>query len=376
MGEVRGRLKVQVAKASPTTFEFRKFGEKIGTLYHAKSLERRLENIKDGQQEASVDVPSSLPFPPPSQEAGWTKSITFIEPTEAKRSRVADMRKIFDGGTNPKNLSTTKTSNTSKPICPVSEIFDDTAAEQTGLIKWALPPSSSSPPAYSLIRKRSSAISPKTLLNSPPSAIPNHFEPNEESPQAVRPLHAARRVSPPKSKAIGDKVKLFEGLREEKEVAKNLPPEKKRKSLTRKLNRSLKSLFEPPTLRKTEVGKVSGTEKSNMLGKKRGLTSSEIQEAVNGFQDTQSPKGWKARRLNAGAQEPLAIGQDGAHSEKGLGSPNSLEVSEMIVKEAECGLKQPKPLRVVEMKRMMALCRDRFGSIGHREKGGITTRKL
>ncbi|KAF7874075.1 hypothetical protein EAF04_002747 [Stromatinia cepivora] len=31
----------------------------------------------------------------------------------------------------------------------------------------------------------------------------------------------------------------------------------------------------------------------------------------------------------------------------------------MVVKEAECGLKEPKPLRAVEMKRMMEICRDR-----------------
>ncbi|EDN94436.1 predicted protein [Sclerotinia sclerotiorum 1980 UF-70] len=32
---------------------------------------------------------------------------------------------------------------------------------------------------------------------------------------------------------------------------------------------------------------------------------------------------------------------------------------EMVVKEAECGLKEPKPLRAVEMKRMVEICRDR-----------------
>ncbi|QSZ33343.1 hypothetical protein DSL72_002931 [Monilinia vaccinii-corymbosi] len=31
----------------------------------------------------------------------------------------------------------------------------------------------------------------------------------------------------------------------------------------------------------------------------------------------------------------------------------------MVIKEAECGLKEPKPLRVVEMKRMVDICRDR-----------------
>jgi hypothetical protein len=50
----------------------------------------------------------------------------------------------------------------------------------------------------------------------------------------------------------------------------------------------------------------------------------------------------------------------------------------MVIKEAECGLKQPKPLRVVEMKRMMALCRrDRVGGMMDKEKGRVVlTRKL
>ncbi|TGO37133.1 hypothetical protein BHYA_0105g00250 [Botrytis hyacinthi] len=39
----------------------------------------------------------------------------------------------------------------------------------------------------------------------------------------------------------------------------------------------------------------------------------------------------------------------------------------MVVKEAECGLSEPKPLRAVEMKRMVEICRDRE-RVGEREK--------
>lgn len=38
------------------------------------------------------------------------------------------------------------------------------------------------------------------------------------------------------------------------------------------------------------------------------------------------------------------------------------ETDPWFTKKVNCGLEQPKPMRVVEMKRMMFLCRDRFGS--------------
>ncbi|ESZ92267.1 hypothetical protein SBOR_7356 [Sclerotinia borealis F-4128] len=40
----------------------------------------------------------------------------------------------------------------------------------------------------------------------------------------------------------------------------------------------------------------------------------------------------------------------------------------MVVKEAECGLREPKPLRAVEIKRMVEICRDRESSRREREK--------
>jgi len=35
----------------------------------------------------------------------------------------------------------------------------------------------------------------------------------------------------------------------------------------------------------------------------------------------------------------------------------------LIVKEVECSLQEPKPLRLVEMRRMMILCRDKVGAV-------------
>jgi hypothetical protein len=74
---------------------------------------------------------------------------------------------------------------------------------------------------------------------------------------------------------------------------------------------------------------------------------------------------------------PAASSGDGTMSDA-IGSTGMEAERMMVIKEAECGLKQPKPLRVVEMKRMMALCRrDRVGGMMDKEKGRVVlTRKL
>ena len=41
---------------------------------------------------------------------------------------------------------------------------------------------------------------------------------------------------------------------------------------------------------------------------------------------------------------------------------------EMVIKEVECEMKQPKPLRLTEMKRMRLSCLGRAGSIADKEK--------
>ncbi|KAJ8062439.1 hypothetical protein OCU04_008977 [Sclerotinia nivalis] len=55
--------------------------------------------------------------------------------------------------------------------------------------------------------------------------------------------------------------------------------------------------------------------------------------------------------------ESLRRGNDGGIDRGRDGSLN--RDLKMVVKEAECGLKEPKPLRAVEMKRMVEICRDR-----------------
>lgn len=59
------------------------------------------------------------------------------------------------------------------------------------------------------------------------------------------------------------------------------------------------------------------------------------------------------------------MGVDGAEDFVSLSSTSSsgtdMSGDVMVVKEADCGLREPKPLRITEMKRMMHLCRGRAG---------------
>ncbi len=64
-----------------------------------------------------------------------------------------------------------------------------------------------------------------------------------------------------------------------------------------------------------------------------------------------------------------ATGGDGTASMKGSSPTGMEDLSPLVVKEVECGLKHPKPLRVAEMKRMMLLCRERIGVARDKERG-------
>jgi hypothetical protein len=114
-----------------------------------------------------------------------------------------------------------------------------------------------------------------------------------------------------------------------------------------------KSIFENPWT--DDVGKEL---------EKRGLDGHEIQAVVDEFQNVgdgirDSDKGkWKmivAPRLGRAG----LVAQNDAETDEGSGDMDM----RIIVREAQCVLEEPKPLRMLEMKRMILLCREKV-SVG------------
>lgn len=342
-------------KNSLTASDRRKVSAKIEKLLQAKNLERR-ENKQDGSGPSITEV--SPASPSRKLVSKFDIQTRIKKPAETKRSRVADMREMFDGGNSAMNSVATIESRIPRPskftkiaTNQTVPIVPETMASEHTMTSLAPPP----PPAPPL--------PPWTTLSGKVNLMPTSMNAKESlnidkkpSTQTEEsPRHVALRR---KSKAIGDKMKIFESKHDDDQPTS----ESLRRVLSRKINRSLRSLFE----QKSEDGKGKVKERASRLqqkeagltGRGKGLSGKEAQDIVDEFQSKEKSPARSGISKTSTLIRKWTWGQDGSVS------------PEMIVKEAECGLKHPKPLRLAEMARMMALCREKVGmaSVRYKEK--------
>jgi len=325
----------------------RKISGKIEDLYRAKSLERNKKSLREFgcKQDAPSAKARTLP------RADITRQTVFEDQKGRTRSRVADIRMRFEGLVTPKPPTQVIPPSLSMPLFSNKSPFS-TGRRDNSEIPAPPPPS----PVYLPPNepKGSANVSPKTLPTMPKAG-------NMKLPQnglnIPPPLITTQKQSNKGSSTIRDRIKLFESIQQSKKTDSE---KKKKSSYARRIRTSMKSLFE--------------SRKSDEDGG-RELSSQEVEEIINDFQDTEAllPKTGKRGTLigtwTFPGVSPLDT-TDGTMSEKG-GSPCGEGLTVMIVKEVECGLKQPKPVRVTEMKRMILLCRDRVGSIIEKEKSRV-----
>ncbi|CZR53032.1 uncharacterized protein PAC_02910 [Phialocephala subalpina] len=337
-------------KASATC-DRRDISNKIELLYRAKSLERKQEDNKVPNPRASVLTTTGGNR---HNVGNVPADSDFGRYLRKKSSKVAAMTKLFDNGYAPKPAVMVAPVLRSKPIFSASSPF----VERDRMSVERVFPSQPTPPLMGQsIVKRKSTISPKTVQDV--TIVQVKTNPPAKSKTDVLPQpRSLQKLSQPKGRSINEKVRLFESVRDSKEAI----PERKRSVFARKLSRSLKSLFEPHPSRRTEYEK--------RIGHRRGLDGSDVKFIVEESQRSTDTLGKFGKRTNTllgrwNAIPPASVtrGVDGALSENGIGSPSAAEVQEMIFKEAECGLKEPKPVRVAEVKRMMLICKERFGDM-------------
>jgi hypothetical protein len=309
-------------------------------------LERNNKSLREFgcKQDAPSAKARTLP------RADITRQTVFEDQKGRTRSRVADIRMRFEGVVTPKPPTLVIPPSLSMPLFSNKSPF---SIDKRANSEIPAPPPPSPvylPPNES---KRSANVSPKTLLKMSKAG-------NMKLPQNcldIPPPLATIQKQPNKgSSTIRDRIKLFESIQQSKKT----DSEKNKSSYARRIRTSMKSLFE--------------SRKSDEDGG-RELSSQEMKEIMNDFHDTEAllPKTGKrgtliGRWTFSGIPPPDTT--DGTRSEKG-GSPCGEGVTVMIVKEVDCGLKQPKPVRVTEMKRMILLCRDRVGSIIEKEKSRV-----
>lgn len=339
---------------SLTESDKRKVSAKIEKLLQANNLERR----ENKQYDAGPPTSEASPVSPGQKLVSKSNVPTSIKkPAEIKRSRVADMRKIFDGRISVKNSVATVESRIPRRSKftetagdqVVTIVPDNTAFEHALTSLVPVPPITPPLPPWTPMEAQASLMSTPMNVEKSPNTDRNPTLRTGDSP-----MHAALRR---KSKVIGDKMRLFESKHEDQSTSEHL-----RRVLSKKINRSLKSIFES----KSEDGKGRVKERTARLqqkeagltGRGKGLSGKEAQDIMDEFQVPEKSPARSGRSKTSTLIGKWTWGQDGSVS------------PEMIVKEAECGLKHPKPLRLTEMTRMMALCREKvgMGSVKYMEK--------
>ncbi|KAF8858882.1 hypothetical protein BDZ45DRAFT_802086 [Acephala macrosclerotiorum] len=333
------------------TCDRRQISNKIELLYQAKSLER-----KQDYDQAHDSRTSILKRGGNSHKIGNAPADSdFGRYLRKKSSKVAVMTKIFDNGYAPKLVAISAPPPPSKPVFSAWPPFVE---RDLSSLERVFPLSRSSPHIPQAMAKRKSTISPKTALDFTIVQVKTDSPAKPETQAFSQPKSRQGKPSTPKGTSINEKVRLFESVRDGNESML----ERKRSVFARKLSRSLKSLFEPPSSRRDE------NEKRAEHG--RGLDESELRAIASEAQRSTDSLGRIGNRTNTllgrwntTPPAPVPRGGDGAVSEKGIGSTSAAEVQEMVVKEVECGLKEPKPVRVAEAKRMMLICKGRFGDM-------------
>ncbi|POS85083.1 hypothetical protein EPUL_003108 [Erysiphe pulchra] len=145
------------------------------------------------------------------------------------------------------------------------------------------------------------------------------------------------------SSLVGEKVKQFENIKSLR--ASGVFSTKR--SITRRLNRSLREFFE-----------YWGSHEK-MREKNESSSIDELGDSCEEFQcfETKRKKSKGILKLNAASSKnPPKAKNIKEHSEKSSDSSSLDEMDVWIIKKVNCGLKQPKPLRAVEIKSMVLLC--------------------
>lgn len=334
-----------------------KIGNKIEALYRAKSMEREK---KDTPEQILKTPTSKIPIKAsPWQNSARTR--TTQGGLDISPSRVAEMKRLFERQ---------KEVEQQGPITPLTSSkltkLKMSASPQISPKSQAQPYQQTPPPVLDLGKNRTPAIPPTTELKtelpleSPRTnvVISPKFEmkPEIPSPQCAR------------NKTLGDRIKLFEEGVRPKEKDARLKKRSFSGKGTNPIIASRKSFFEIPGWK--NAGKSKIHEKVELNAKDIEAIVEEVNDGAAGGKPGKRKNlvgKWNAFSHDSNSSHISKYGKENDET-TALLTRTSEELGIMVVKEAECGLKQPKPMRLVEMKRMMLLCREKAGFGADREK--------
>ncbi|EPE29445.1 hypothetical protein GLAREA_00605 [Glarea lozoyensis ATCC 20868] len=338
-----------------------KVGNQIEALYRAKSMERQREISHDTHNDHIPTTPTRPQKGKVGKDVMSSPGISQPKwPADVSPSRVLEMKKLFEKQILVEEETMLSSKSPAKPL--VDEV---SLVESEGTVKPSQRPSPPPPPPLPNFSSRTSGISPKTIretLRTPPGTVTAstaHIEIPESL--VVQPLKTKREEPKGqrlKSRLLGEKIKLFEDIAQRKA---RLESRRKKRSFSGKNNipslHSRKSIFEMATRKTTKSSFKSLSPETiqetvedvqhDLLNNRRSKRKTQQEKFYNLPQDATSDFS-NTSYLTARDDMPI------------LQASTNVSL-DMVVKEAQCGLREPKPMRLVEMKRMMLLCREKAG---------------
>lgn len=333
----------------------RRLSNKISEIYSTKNLEKRQKEMQEAVADQESNLAPTMALGEPAKQETVTTKPVRLSIRERKNSKVAAMRKIFDRNFASKSSSS---DGAQAPQQPAIEDFSPQHEEQ----------SSKTHPTS--VRSSKCTIEPPTTprIGQEPAASNVGDAPKMARTWPSHPRSPTKKPSPPKSRAITDKLNIFEKVEGDADNA-GPPIQRKRTIFRRKLSKSLRSLFEPPSRKSQEEASVVETSVPVGRPANRATVMSPDGNDVIGKKST------NVGRWNIVPSMPLSSGGDGTTSERHSLSRVNEEVVEMVIKGVECDLEEPRPVRAKDMKRMALLCRDRVSDMLEKGEVGHTTRR-
>jgi len=337
-----------------TMTEQTRIGDKIEALYRARNSEKKKGYSWEVSRGRNMVRPSNTRLMRDIFEpVGTTRKVDGTNlPTG--ESIVSNKRMAFDGG------QITKQSGPQD--CPSSSRASRTTAlairKEKMFTGFPPPPPPPAPP-----------LPQHCILGISGASAKEHGIIAPQIPDATGEGEVSLPNSTPKrsrtvSKAIEDKMRFFEETPETTAVIDtNLRGSSDSKRAGNSMFEIRKRLFE-------DIGRERHT--TDGLGKR--LSIGDINDIINEFQvvegDNLGKRNGVVGKWNLMA-EPSSISNRMPVELKGpvaVGGASRDAIREMVIKEAECGLKEPKPLRLAEMKRMMWMCTEKVDSTRMRRK--------
>ncbi|RDW82148.1 hypothetical protein BP6252_03260 [Coleophoma cylindrospora] len=240
-------------------------------------------------------------------------------------------------------------------IAALKRLFDGNSREtESSTYRMPMPTTPSTPQKVASGSLYTTSMAQTAMLGSSPRRTQPIAKPPEPGFQRI-----PTAVKPKARGKIGDKIKLFESIAKGREILGR--PFRGSTSSTRKIRGSHSSANpfrrSSRTVSYSELNDI--TEEFNETGGFNGKREMEgKRRSLAGLWNDIKPAG-----ANGGSSRRTDEA-DGEKQDRARDPEVDIEVDAglLFVKQARCNIREPKPVRLVEMKRMVALCKDFVGS--------------